>query len=307
MKKPQGLGKPTLGQRGVRAGLLGQFGTGKTEFVFASIPKVAHLIVVDTEGRSQFYDADAHSGFEVLVTKSPKEILGLLKYAEHLCRDGQSVVFAVDSMTSVWHAQQDVAASIGSTSAGTAKFSSWAAAKAPLKKIYKAIFETPLDCVFTMRSKAKYVQEGGGKVKDMGYDVSDMERNFPYTLDLVLELAKDEMAPGKKLLPKNFYATVVKTSGPAEGNPLPIGMRISNPSFADIVAMRLEGNMDRFTISDDVGLQVALSTVRAGAFWAWAVEQGQDEAELREVLEDKFGKLTGKVLPDCIKYVWEMR
>ena len=306
MNKPKGLGKPQLGARGVRCGLMGQPGTGKTEFVFR-IPQLARLYVVDTEGRSQYYDPDKDHGFEVLESKKPSDALELLRYVESLYRQGEKVVFAIDSTTPIWHHQQEVAEDIGKTSFGTAKFNSWGPAKKPIKELYKAMFATPLDVVLTMRSKAKYEQDAKKKVKDMGYDVPDMEKNLPYVLDLLLELGVARKDPGVALAPEDFFAIVRKTSGPREDNPLPIGRKMLNPSFGDIVTMRLAGELERFHTSGDVALQVALATVRNGAaFWVWAVDfTGVEQETLRPILTEKVGKLVGSKLKQHIEYVFE--
>lgn len=307
MNKPKGLGTPQLGARGVRCGLMGQPGTGKTEFVFGSIPKLARLYVVDTEGRSQYYDPDKHHGFEVLESKVPSDALELLRYVEHLYRQGEKVVFAIDSTTPIWHHQQEVAEDIGKTSFGTARFNSWGPAKKPIKELYKALYASPLDVVLTMRSKAKYVQDAQKKVKDMGYDVADMEKNLPYVLDLLLELGTEQKNPGVALTPEDFFAVVRKTSGPKDNNPLPIGRKLTNPSFGDIVAMRLEGELERFHVGGDVALQVALATVRNGAaFWAWAQDfTGMPEETLRPILTEQVGELKGSKLKQTIQYVFE--
>ena len=136
MNKPKGLGKPKIGTRGVRLGILGQTGTGKSEFVFGSATKMAKVYAIDTEGGSQFYNPEEHHGFEVINTKSPLDAISLLQYVEQLYFSGEKVIFAIDSYTGMWHEQQEVAEKVGSTRAGTKRrcsssswdfFTSWTA------------------------------------------------------------------------------------------------------------------------------------------------------------------------------------
>jgi hypothetical protein len=89
---------------------------------------------------------------------------------------------------------------------------------------YSSFCATPNTCTArertSTRAKPKCAQDGG-QVKDYGYDMADAERGMEYVLDLVVEMHKDELPPGTPLTSENFRALVVKTSGPAENNPLP--------------------------------------------------------------------------------------
>jgi len=291
MAKPKGLGKPNLGERGAKLGVYGVYGTGKTELIM-SATRLAHLLLVDAEGRSQYYDPEENHGFEVVYSKNVKDALDLLAYAEELHRKGERVVFAIDGFSSMWFEQQEVAERIGSTSAGTAKYQSWGAAKKPLKKLYAQLYETPVDCMVTMRSKPKYEQETSGKVKDLGYNAPDTERGINYAVDLVVELHKDELPPGTPLKPDNFWAVVVKTSGPKQGNPLPIGTKIKDPSFEKLVALRLSGNGGGRIAGAEIDTQVALAAISTWKqFYPLAVVHLKyaDEEAVQEAIKVVYG------------------
>ena len=65
MEKPKGLSVPKVGERGAKVGAYGEWGTGKTELIM-SATAVGHVLVVDAEGRTQYYDPSKGYGFEVV-------------------------------------------------------------------------------------------------------------------------------------------------------------------------------------------------------------------------------------------------
>lgn len=308
MSKPKGLGKPQVGERGSRLGILGRPGTGKTELLM-SARKVGHLLVADSEGRTQFYDPDEHFGFEAIYTKSVKEATALLHYAEDLHRKGDPVVFAIDGFSSMWFEQQEVAERIGSTSRGTAKFDSWGPAKKPLKVFYSALFATPVHCVVTMRAKPRYTVSDKNVPKAAGYDDPDIERGLPYALDLIVEMHKDDLPPGQPLTGDNFWAVVTKTSGPKESTPLPIGTLIRDPDFEKLMVLRLKGNRGGLHIgSGDVELQAAHATIRGGkSLEHWIEQLGMDKEAVFAILKTQFGGWSNSKLPQYIDKVWAIK
>jgi hypothetical protein len=304
MRKPAGLGAPPKAGRGSKIGVYGLEGTGKTEFMMSAC-QVKKLFVVDTEGRTQYYDPEDGRGFEVVYSKDPKDVLDVLAYVEHLHRQGEPVAFGLDSFSSVWFEQQEVAERIGSTSKGTAKFSSWGAAKKPLEKFYAMLFSTPVDVVVTMRAKPAYEAEGN-RVESLGWNRPGVERGLPYALDLVVEMRKDELPPGTPLEGKHFYAVVTKTSGPKEGNPLPIGTVVRDPNFAKLAALRLEGSAG-LDFAEGVGFQVMMASIASSAdLVKWAGSHlGWSKQEAVAHLEEQFGKLTSQRLGKRAEWLYE--
>jgi hypothetical protein len=309
MAKPKGLGVPAVGDRGAKVGALGRPGTGKTELLM-SATEVGRLFVVDAEGRSQYYDPNAGHGFEALYSKNVKDALDILDYVEGLHKKGESVVFGIDGFSSMWFEQQEVAARIGSTSRGTAKFDSWGPAKKPLKQLYARLFATPVHCIITMRAKPKYTIDDKNTPKAAGYDDPDIERGLPYALDLIVEMNKDELPPGTPLTGENFWALVTKTSGPKAGNPLPTGTKITDPSFAKLMALRLSGNGNGNGLKiagADVGLQAALATISGGkALEEWIEGLGMDKEAVFAILKNKYGSWSNSKLRDYIKEIWSI-
>ena len=308
MKKPTGLAVPKPGQRGAKIAVYGRPGTGKTKLTMSSA-KSAKLLLVDAEGRSELYDP-AKYNFEVVYSKDVNKAIEVLAYAEALHKAGEKVVFGVDSFSSMWFAQQEVAEGIATTSRGTPTFQAWGPAKAPLKKFYARLFQTPVDVIITMRAKPEF-DTSSRNPDNLEQDKPDMERGLAYTVDTILEMQTKDVMRGKALKPEDYFAIVTKTSGPAEGNPLPIGTRITNPSFDKIKVMRLSGTEHGRGVMIDNGgveLQVLKATVKnREQLKAWgATLSSKPGTEIIQELEEKFGKLTAKQLPKYIDYIWEL-
>lgn len=306
MNKPGKLGKPLQFARGAKVGVYGQFGTGKTELVM-SATKVAHLLLLDAEGRSQYYDAEKDFGFEAIYSKNIQDAIDLLTYAEDLQRSGESVVFGIDGWSSLWFEQQEVAERIGSTSRGTAKYASWGPAKKPIKKLYAMLYHTTVDCILTMRAKPKY-EQAGRKVTAAGFDVPDTERGLGYAVDLVVEMTKQNLPPGTPLKPENFWCTVVKTSGPKEDNPLPIGTVIKDPSFGKLLGLRRPGAVGLTIAGDGVELQVLEATITNSKQLGNLISRtGLNKDEVFAHLKEKLGAYKDAKLPDYIREVLTLR
>jgi len=291
-------------QRGAKVACYGREGTGKTELVM-SARHVGKLILLDTEGRSQYYDPDVGFGFEVKYSKSAEDALELLAYAESLHASGERVVLGIDSFSSIWQEQQEVAEKKGATSFGTPKFSSWAVAKKPLKRLYNAIFTTPIDVIVTMRAKPKYEQKSNSTVKDFGHDVPETERGMGYTVDLIVEMGHSEVKPGVEIKPEDYYAIVTKSSGEKD-NAMPIGTVIRDPSFNKLLGLRLEGMSGGMEFDEDVLLQVGMTVSSPGEFKRWVETLRLDANQVVDQLKEEFGELkTGDMSP-YVKWVWDL-
>lgn len=292
--------------RGAKIGVYGQFGTGKTELVM-SATKIAHLLLLDAEGRSQYYDPEKDLGFEAIYSKYIQDAIDLLTYAEYLQQQGEVVVFGLDGWSSLWFEQQEVAERIGSTRTGNAKYSSWGPAKKPLKKLYAMLFDTTVDCVITMRAKPKYSQTGG-KVVDHGFDDPDTERGLSYAVDLVVEMTKQKLPPSTPLKPENFWCTVVKTSGPREGNPLPIGTMIKDPSFGKLIGLRRPGTAGLTIAGGAIELQVLEATItNSRQLGNLITKSGLNKDEVFAHLKKELGPYRDAKLPDYIRQVLTLR
>jgi hypothetical protein len=306
MSRPQGLCVPEMHARGAKIGGYGGPGSGKTELV-STIVEVAHLLWFDNEGRSQYYDPKKGFGFEALYSEKVEDAIELLLYAEELKAKGENVAFAIDSFSQIWMEQQEVAEGIKTTRHGNPTYEAWGPAKKPLKKLYKILFTTPVDCLITMRSKEQYDRDEKGNPEKAGYDKPVAENGLSYAVDLVVEMFTNQKAPGQVLTPEDFYCVVTKTSGPKDGNPLPIGTKIVNPSFAKLMYLRREG-AGRLEFADSsVRNQVLQATITsAQQLSAWAVSEGLDKDKVFAVLKEKYGSWSRKDVPAYIEDVLAM-
>lgn len=308
MPKPPWLHPPVLGERGTKVAVYGQPGMGKTNFIMSAC-EVAKLFIIDTEGRTQYYPPDyLGHGFEVAYTQNVEQAMEVLRWAEEVHeKTGEEVAFGIDSFTGIWQQQQEVAEKHGITRMGTPKYSSWAVAKAPLKKLYRAIYATPIHVILTMHAKPKYDDDATNPVA-LGYDKPDTEWQVGYAVDLTLELTREELKPGTPLKPEDFKATVVRTSGLYDG-PILTGSQVRDPSFSKYLGLRLSGEGNFQFATDTVDLQVAMATVTTNSeFIAWLESMGLPRDETLAELKDKFGVSKGaRDLPKYIKYLWEKK
>jgi len=147
-----------------------------------------------------------------------------------------------------------------------------------------------------------------GEPKDLGYDTPDAERGLGYAVDLVVEMHKDQLPPGTPLKGEHFYAVVVKTSGPKGANPLPIGTRISDPSFEKLMKLRVRGAKGKKVeiASVDAGLEAALEIITdSKSLGSWITNTlGMDKGEAFGILKAQHGPYDKTKLEDYIKTLW---
>jgi hypothetical protein len=86
-----------------------------------------------------------------------------------------------------------------------------------------------------------------------------------FVLDLIVKLRKEELPPGTPLTAENLWMIVVKSSGQAEDNPLPIGTPIRGPHFLKLAAIRLTGDAALDSEDAGMGLQVMQATISTRA------------------------------------------
>jgi hypothetical protein len=153
-------------------------------------------------------------------------------------------IVAVDSMSSVWFQQQEVAKQVGG-GRQRIPFWAWGPAKEPLKKLYDRIHTSRCHVIITARAKMSYEVSDKGEPTEKGL-VADVERNLAYSMDLILLTHVAEINPDKPrpLEPEDFMATVVGTRSPSvdgKAPPVPIGRVFHNPKFSDFMEVMVEG------------------------------------------------------------------
>ena len=277
--------------------------TGKSHLV-ASGAEVGPLYWMDTEGGSDFYDPAEGHGFRVLRSTDPNLALEAIEAANQAIGNnghGPRPVISLDSFSSIWFAQQEVAEQLTKQwsrgrRSDRASFRAWGPAKAPLKRLYNALMTTRCHVIFTARGKVKYEVAGNGEPSEVGL-VPDVERNLPYAVDLVVETGVGDVPRGKQPKPSDFLATVMGGRSSA----LPIGTEFKDPTLQDFLsAASLEGVVpEAMKDSVDGQVQQALTTPQS-----WKALQGKlnaagiDVEKVKAELHEQFGKFSTRKLDE---------
>ena len=104
---------PEATERPLRILVYGPTKRGKSHFVFTGTA-VGPLYWIDTEQGSGFYDDAAGHGFKVLHSMDPNHAIQAIEAASAAVNGGVRPVVAVDSFSSVWFGQQEVAEALTS-------------------------------------------------------------------------------------------------------------------------------------------------------------------------------------------------
>jgi len=289
--------KPTAQERTLKVLVYGPTKTGKSHFVHTAT-EVGHVLWQDTEHGSDFYDPDDNHGFRVLYSKDPHKAIAAVKEGDTIATNGNRPVVALDSFSSTWFMQQEVAEELTAKwskgkGKGRASFRAWAPAKKPLKRLYDAIMLSKCHVILTGRAKMRYDVGTGGEPKEMGL-APDVERNILYAVDIILETGIDELPKGQAPTPENFYALVVGSRNPA----LPIGTELRDPKFLDLMGAAKEGEAPE-EIEETTKEQVTAATIQTWEqLGAWIKTQGRDGEEAKAILREKHGKVKAEDIPD---------
>ena len=289
--------KPTAQERTLKVLVYGPTKTGKSHFVHTAT-EVGHVLWQDTEHGSDFYDADLNHGFRVLYSKDPEKAIAAVEEGDTIATNDDRPIMALDSFSSTWFMQQEVAEELTKKWSGKdkrrASFRAWGPAKKPLKRLYDAIMVSKCHVIITARAKMKYEVSAAGEPKEVGL-VPDIERNLVFAVDIILEMGIDELPKGKAPKPENFYALVVGSRNPA----LPIGTELRNPKFADLLSAAKEGETPS-QIEETIGEQVIAAdaeTWRWEQLGDWIKAQGHDPEEAKAIIKKIHGKVNLKDVP----------
>jgi len=216
--------------------------SGKSHFC-ATAADVGPLLWMDTEHGSDYYDSSKGLGFKVAYSADPEVAIRAIQYANQ--EKGDRPVVAIDSFSSLWFAQQEVAEEITKKSGGRsgASFRAWGPAKKPLKRLYNEIMLSKCHTVLTARAKTKYTVSSSGAPTEAGLE-ADVEKGLPFAVDIILEMKTDG----------NKYIAVVDGS---RSSALTRGQVLENPSFKDLLVAVQPGDAPT-QVEDTVDLQAAL-------------------------------------------------
>lgn len=292
--------KPTPTERPLRILVYGLPKTGKSHLV-STAAEVGPLFWQDTEGGSDYYDADSNHGFCVLRDRDPIKTVEAIELATGSPRP----TVAVDSFSSTWFGQQEVAEELTTRwSRGKTKerasFRAWGPAKKPLKRLYDVMHSSQCHVIVTARAKKKYKVGEDGKPEEVGL-VADVERNLAYAVDLIIEVGLDELKKGVPPKPKNFYALVVGS----RSADIPIGTIFRNPKFSDFLPAVLEGDAPG-RVGDSVADQVK-AALDAPQSWSDLERRlkarGWGSERAKELLVAKFGPFDSAKLEEYWEYL----
>jgi hypothetical protein len=266
--------EPRRTERPLRILVYGLPKRGKSHFVFTGA-RVGPLYWIDTEGGSDYYSPTEGHGFRVLRSTDPRHAIQAVEAASASVNGGVRPVVAVDSFSSVWFSQQEVAEELTrqwsrGRGGDRASFRAWGPAKKPLKQLYNLMMATRCHVIVTARAKEKYEVSRDGEPVAKGI-VPDVERNLAYAVDLIVELGVEELPKGKQPSPDDYTALVVGSRSPA----IQIGTLFQNPSLGLFLPATAEGEAPEDVVST-VDVQVHNALV-APSTWR----------ELRAILESK--------------------
>ena len=297
--------EPKRTERPLRILVYGLPKRGKSHFVFTSAG-VGPLYWIDTEGGSDYYDSAAEHGFRVLRSTDPRHAIQAVEAASASVNGGVRPVVAMDSFSSVWFNQQEVAEELTrqwskGRGGDRASFRAWGPAKKPLKQLYNLMMTTRCHVVITARAKEKYEVSQDGEPVAKGI-VPDVERNLAYAVDLIVELDVVNAEKGKPPKAEDYTALVVGSRSPA----IPIGTLLHDPKLSDLLpAATAEGEAPE-RIVDTVEQQVHRALV-APSTWpelkvilegkSWDIEKA------KELLRQKFGPFNAAKVVEYWEYL----
>jgi hypothetical protein len=280
-KDPQPIERP------LRILVYGLSKTGKSHLCFTATD-VGPLYWQDSEGGASLYPGEHGHGFKVLASKDPRDTIAAIRQSSAMVRDGEPrPIVAVDSMSSVWFQQQEVAKQLGG-GRSRIPFHAWGPAKEPLKQLYSTMHVARCHIIITARAKVRYEVNEKGEPTEVGL-VPDVERNLAYATDLVVETSVAEMK-GKALKPTDFMATVVGTrSASVDGQlpTVPIGRVFRDPKFSDFLDAIVEGALPEPV--EDTTLDQAEQPRTWEKLEDWMRSVGMDVEEATVNLAQEFG------------------
>lgn len=300
---------PNPTERPIRILVYGYSKVGKSHFV-SSATEVGPLYWIDTERGSDFYPPEEGHGFQVNYSKDPRVALEAIKMAhEEAIQGGPRPIVALDSFSSVWFEQQEVAEKLTEEwgkGKGRSTFRAWGPAKKPLKRLYEICQIALCHIIITARAKEEYEVTGKGEPKKVG-DKPDIERNLPYAMDFIAMLSVNTAREAKPK-PKDFKARVVGTrTSPESEHSIPIGTIYSDPKFSDFLVAQMEGETP-VEVATGVERQVVLALEAPGS-WSEMLDRttklGWKKEDITAALNEKFGTFDRDMLDEYWEYMKE--
>ena len=305
MKLDQMFRDPQPTERPLHMLVYGLAKTGKSHFVFTATG-AGQLYWQDSEAGADLYPGDHGYGFKVLTSKDPWKTIEAIQQASNMVRDGEPrPIVAVDSMSSVWFQQKEVAKEIGGGRRKT-PFWAWGPAKEPLNKLYELMHTARCHIIITARAKMAYEVSDSGEPTEKGL-VPDVERNLPFAVDLVVRTHTAEIE-NRDLKPEEYMATVTGTRSPSvdgQKPSVPIGRTFKDPKFSDFLDAMVEGALPKGV--EDTTKEQAGQPRNWKELEGWINQQeNMTVGEAKETLVEQFGNFDASQVGQYYHYLKEL-
>lgn len=190
-------------------GLWGPSGSGKTYSALlvarGLVGPKGKIVVIDTEnGRAKFYanlvGGWLHLDFQPPFT--PQRYTEAMQVAEKAGAD----VIVIDSMSHVWEGE---GGTLEQADASDAKgLLKWKAPKTAFKRMMNNLLRSPVNVIFCLRAKEKYVQMPDKTIVSQGL-VPIMEKNFIFEMTVGVQLSPADHCPVAPIkVPEDLTAAI---------------------------------------------------------------------------------------------------
>jgi len=211
----------------VKALVFGASGVGKTYLALSAPAKVA---MIDTEAGSSFYADRGLSSYEVMHTKTFKEVRDAVRALA--ANKGEFETLVIDPITTIWETLQDAAALArqkkrNSVDEVDLELLDWSKIKRLYKSLLTDIVNLPMNVIVTAREKDE-VEKRGSELVKVGHK-PDCEKGTVYAFDSVIRLVatpegrnavilKDRTGATAKVIENPTFNTLFPFVGaPSEG------------------------------------------------------------------------------------------
>lgn len=170
----------------VKALVFGASGVGKTYLALSAPGKIA---MIDTEAGSSFYADRGLTDYDVMHTKTFKEVRDAIRA---LAADkGQYETLVIDPITTIWETLQDAAALArqkkrNSVDEVDLELLDWSKIKRLYKSLLTDLVNLPMNVIVTAREKDE-VEKRGSELVKVGHK-PDAEKSTVYAFDSVIRL-----------------------------------------------------------------------------------------------------------------------
>lgn len=238
---------PAVTKPRVKALIYGASGVGKT---YLSLTAPGRIAMIDTEAGSSFYADRGLTDYDVLSTKSYKDVRDAI--ATLAANQGNYQTVVIDPITTIWETLQEAASIARKKKRGTddevdLELLDWSKIKRLYKSLMTDLINLPLNVIVTAREKEDMERKGMELVR-VGFK-PDAEKGTSYAFDTVIRLVKVEGGRVALIQKDRTGATDTK---------------VENPTFATLfpfLSAPVKGKTERHLGSDTAAAEVDATEV----------------------------------------------